>query len=768
MDAKNKELLLKLVTATNETEVESILETDGHAKSLSWWPFNGKETNFSTINNQQTDPIAALAEKPINSIDAVLIKECRLKRIEPESKDAPKSMSEAVENFFSVKDGDISNLNEKDRRKLAENIRIIAEGDKEKPNILIVDFGEGQNPADFKNTLLSLHSGNKSKISFVQGKYGMGGTGVIPFCGTKKYQLILSRKHPSLLKTGQKDDWGFSLIRKTPPQKLEERDKHSWFECLVGADKEVLTFSGEALEILPGSDKMEFGCYVKLFNYYLPRPSAVIFDLWRDLNRKLFSPSLPLLIRENRLHHFKITKRKDYSIVLVGNKYRIKKDDRNFVYKSISITADLKSFGQRNIDVVLFKDFDEKGEDLRKRQEWTTAEESVFLTINGQTHYSLPRYWLKKTGLDFLTDYLFVHVDCTDVSRTVTDDIFLGSRDRVRENTDFINFKEALIFALSTNEISQKLDEEYKDRILAKIKPDKGIAKQIVAGLISKNNSLMNYFGLGSEVPITEVGEKTEEVPEDYSGSYIPTFLKPRKKITGSILTKEMPMNARHSVILLDTDAQNDYFNRDEDRGTLNWKSSDSRAKISVYYLYNGMLPLRLVVDSPAIGEKFDFNIEITRPGQPSLTQHFQLEIIKEKQKREPREPQKPKHKGVSLPELIVVRENPSQIEERWSAHQWSAENIAKVQPGRIYVNMDSSDLKNYLTKCPRRMRVLAETIYKTGIYLNSIILDIELGKVEFLNGHKDVVFNGSISSVSKTLLPLYLDPQIQKLAERV
>ena len=387
MNHKNKELLLKLVTASNETEVEAILENDAYAKSLGWWPFNGKESNFSTINNQQTDPIAALAEKPINSIDAVLIKECLLKRIEPESKDAPKSMLDAIEQFFGVKEGDISNLNEKERRKLAENIRIIAEGDKEKPNILIVDFGEGQNPMDFKNTLLSLHSGNKSKISFVQGKYGMGGTGVIPFCGTKKYQLILSRKHPNLLMTGQKDEWGFSLIRKTPPQKLEERDKHSWFECLVGQDNEILTFNGESLPIMPNSEKIEYGCYIKLFNYCLHRPSLITIDLWRDLNRRLFSPVLPILIQENRTAHFKITKGKNDTKILIGNKYRIKKDDRNFVHKTISITADLNSFGQRNVDVVLFKDFDERGEDLRKRQEWTTVEESVFLTINGSLTY---------------------------------------------------------------------------------------------------------------------------------------------------------------------------------------------------------------------------------------------------------------------------------------------------------------------------------------------------------------------------------------------
>ncbi|MBI2581044.1 hypothetical protein HYV85_04555 [Candidatus Woesearchaeota archaeon] len=764
---QNKELLLKFIKASDENEVEYILENDEYVKSLEWWPFNGTETNFSTINNQQTDAIAALAEKPINSIDAVLIKECKLRGINPESNDAPRTMSGAVEKFFSIADGDISSLGRDERRKLASDIRIIAFGDKIRPTLAVVDFGEGQNPTDFKETLLSLHKKNKTRIPFVQGKYGMGGTGVIPFCGTKKYQLILSRKHPNLLRDGQEDLWGFTLIRKTPSSKLNELDKHSWFECLVGDNSKILSFLGEELSILPDEENMEYGCYIRLFNYDLPRPSSVIFDLWRDLNRKLFAPALPVLIRENRLEHFKVTKRKDYSIILIGNKYRIKSDDRDFVYKSIPLIANLESFGERIVDVVVFKDFDEKGEDLRRRQEWTTIEESVFLTINGQTHFSLPKYWLKKTGLDFLTDYLFVHIDCTNVNRTVTDDIFLGSRDRIRENTDFRNFQKALIFALSTNEILQKLNEEYRERQLAKIKPDKSIAKQLVAGLISKNKNLMSYFGLGSEVPITEVGEETEEVPEDYSGLYIPTFLKPRKRFTGSVLVKEVPKNARHSVVLFDTDAQNNYFTRDEDKGILTWNSSNERAKISTYYLYNGMLPLRIIIDNPEEGEEFSFSIEVSRPRTSPLTASFQIKIIAEKHKGKPRGPSESEHTGVKLPELIVVRENPGQNEEDWKSYDWSASNVSKVEPGRIYVNMDCEDLKNYLAKCPKRIRVLAETIYKTGIYLNSIILDLEFDKVQSLNGHKTIVFNGAIGSISKTLLPLYLDPQIQKLAER-
>uniref|UniRef100_A0A7C5UVV5 Uncharacterized protein n=1 Tax=candidate division CPR3 bacterium TaxID=2268181 RepID=A0A7C5UVV5_UNCC3 len=762
---KNKDLLLKLIKAENEQEVENILNTDPYAKSLGWWPFNGVERNFGTINNQQTDPIAALVEKPINSIDSILIKECLLRGIDPKSEDAPKTMTEAVEKFFSIKDGDLSNIDEKKRRELSKSIRIIADGEKERPNIIIADHGEGQHPSDFKGTLLSLHEGNKDKILFVQGKYGMGGTGVIPFCGTKKYQLILSRKHPKLLKNGQKDLWGFSLIRKTPSTKLSERDRHSWFECLTDQDKEILSFKGEPLSILPDNEKMEYGCFIKLFNYDLEKASFVTTDLWRDLNRKLFAPALPILIQENRTKHFNITKGKNDTKILIGNKFRIKKDDNKFVRISFDITADLKDFGERKIEVVVFKDFDEEGKDLRKRNEWTTVGEAVFLTINGQTHFSLPRYWLEKIGLDFIKDYLFVHIDCTNVNRSVTDDIFLGSRDRVRDNTSFRAFQEALILALSSNELLQKLNEEYRERQLARIKPDKSIAK-LVTKLVSNNKNLLAYFKPGQEVPLPEFGGTTEEIPEEFSGSYIPTFLKPRKKFSGPILIKEMPKNATFSVVVLETDAQNDYLTRKEDAGTLTWSSDNPRAKISNYYLYNGMLPLRISVSDPKEGEIFSFSVQLSRPRADPLKVDFQIKIVEEHEKSSSSE-SKPKHEGINLPELVVVRENPGENEENWQQHGWTQNDIAKVEPGRVYVNMDSADIKDYLLSHPKRLWVTAEGLYKIGIYFNAMILNSELSKID-LNEDKTPIFNAAISVVSKTLLPLYLDnKEIQALSEK-
>lgn len=760
---QNKKLLLKLLKAEDETDVEKILETELNQRELQWWPFNGNESNFSTINNQQVDPIAALCEKPINSIDAVLTLKCRLAGIDPEGTLAPKSMLDAVDKFFKINEGDISNLSEKDRRNLSKEIRIIAEGSKECPNIFIVDFGEGQNPADFKNTLLSLHGRNKARVPFVQGKYGMGGTGVIPFCGKNKFQLVLSRKHPSLLKSDQKDLWGFTLIRRTPPNKLSTSDKHSWFECLVDSNVEVLIFEGEDLKILPYDEKIQYGCLIKLFNYDLSKASLITIDLWRDLNRRLFSPALPILMHENRTNHFTITKGKNDTKILIGNKYRIKKDDRNFVYKSIDVSANLKSFEDRDIEVVLFKDFDQHGEDLRKRQEWTTTEESVFLTINGQTHFTFPRYWLRKTHLDFLVDYMFIHIDCTEVSRSVTDDIFLGSRDRVRTNTDFRIFEEELIKVLANNELLLELNEEYKKRQLARIKPDNSITKKLVGDLISKNKILVNFFGAGVDVSTADLGDLKKAIRPQFTGAYIPTFLRILKQFQGSILVKEVRQNAPHAVVLLETDAQNDYFKRKEDTGKLTWSSDHPQtAKITSWYIYNGVIFLRVGLSNQTVGTESNFAIEITRPNMDPLAVQFKTKVVVPTSKTK-RKKRKQKYKGISLPQLIVVKEKSGPENETWEDHKWSGTNIAKVEPGRVYVNMDCNDLKEFLVQCPKRLRALAETVYKTGIYLNSIVLDLELNKTQ--NGDKTPAFNLAIGVVSKTLLPLYLNPEIQKLA---
>lgn len=173
-----KTLFFNLFNAKNENELDEFIDKNPEIfQQSNWYPLGGNYSNFGVIENQQASPIAALIEKITNSIDAILMKRCFEERIEPESKEAPKSMEEAIEVFFTNSSNwDLPTF----RKQQAEEIQIIADGyyqDRGKNTSLIIyDNGEGQHPNDFENSFLSLLRGNKNKIQFVQGKYNMGGS----------------------------------------------------------------------------------------------------------------------------------------------------------------------------------------------------------------------------------------------------------------------------------------------------------------------------------------------------------------------------------------------------------------------------------------------------------------------------------------------------------------------------------------------------------------------------------------------------------------
>ena len=111
LDEEN--LLIELLHAESEDDVIRILndarlglDTEGV-----WFPLGDNPGNFSTIGNQQEEGTAALVEKVVNSIDAVLLSECHGLGIDPESVDeAPSTMAQAVEQFMGVKEGRLDYL----------------------------------------------------------------------------------------------------------------------------------------------------------------------------------------------------------------------------------------------------------------------------------------------------------------------------------------------------------------------------------------------------------------------------------------------------------------------------------------------------------------------------------------------------------------------------------------------------------------------------------------------------------------------------------
>jgi len=200
-------IALKLAQAESESEIRNLIETEPYFIRGGWKALGGIENNYGVILNQQAHPVAAIVEKIINSSDALLLKECKKSGIDPEGSDAPQTMFEAVEEFFNIEDGDLGRLDNKEKKDLAKNIRVIADGEKTAPNIIVTDLGEGQHHEEFEDTFLALLGSDKSQkrqIPFVQGLFCMGGSGVLPNCGENGYQLKISKKYPKLLDNEKK------------------------------------------------------------------------------------------------------------------------------------------------------------------------------------------------------------------------------------------------------------------------------------------------------------------------------------------------------------------------------------------------------------------------------------------------------------------------------------------------------------------------------------------------------------------------------------
>jgi len=753
-----KKLLMQLVSARSENEVRKIIDSDPLlANEENWKPYGGYESNFNTINNQAKNSVAALAEKPINSIDALLLKKCKLSGLDPESKQAPKSMKEAIELFFGIKSGDFSDLADKERRRLAGNIQIIAEGDKKRPNLIIADKGEGQHPDDFENTFLSLHRGNKNKILFVQGKYNMGGSGVLPNCGEYNYQLILSRKTPEVLKKGQGDEWGFTLVRLHVATSTEY--KNSWYEYFVGDARNILSFPGEPLSVLSENETLESGTYIKLYNYYLPNPSQITLDLWRELNRVLHYPVLPLTLHETRKF------RRQGPIILMGNRLRILKNDNQSIEDNcppiIPIIAELGKFGKRTIEVTVFKEGTGK-------DEFASPGEVIFFTINGQTHATIGRSFLRtKANLHYLADYMLVHIDCTDVETNIREKIFMPSRDRMRDTEISKEIELILAEELSRHEGLKQLNQYRREQQITKNPKDVKFLEGVVSKLIKKNRTILHYLGVGGNIKDrNEAGTKEEK---EFEGKRIPTYL----KIIGSE-RKQMPINS-YSRIAFETDASNDYFSRETDRGSLIIYPDVMKS----YHLWNGRITAKIIPSKTArAGAIRKIIALLTRPYADPLSVEFEVEYMPgvEPEIVPPHLPKPPKVKDYKLPEPILVYKNKRIGYRSWDdiikedGTNWNGEDIAKVVPSGngagvdVYINMDADILRNFLRqqKVTDKRQDFIKRSWETAIFLNSMVIYNDLAKTE-----RGEMVSDIMKSVAKIILDLMCNETFLKELEK-
>ncbi len=716
------DLFESLIRAEDEAEAERILEAAGCGlgNEGAWRPLGDMENNFATVGNQQTEATAALVEKLINGVDAVLMAECHRAKIDPESTKAPGSMSEAVERFFGVRDGRLENLSPTEQTALAEKIRlqVVAVGDKKSPCYLIIDSGEGQTPRAFPDTFMSLNRSNKLRIPFVQGKFNAGGTGVLQFCGEKNMQLIVSRRHPEApvdRGDGTRNLWGFTVVRRMKPS----AGRRSSMYVYLAPGNQVPRFEADAIKVLPEKRRnitprpyaagLEYGTCVKLYNFRWRARSIATTDGRYELERYLHSPCLPFRLTETRdynANYFSTTISGVWvSIAAPNGDPESAKIELGFpAYAELTPSG----VGRLLYRIVVFK------EEVRGRH----IPHGVFFTVNGQVHGGLPADFVTRSlKFDYLKDHLLVSVDCTAMDATVREDFFMASRDRVRRNEYYEEIVEELADALRDHQGLRDLNAARRKKEIERAISDDKETVNVFNELLKSDPSLASLFSIGDRL-VTKTGPG-EAAP--FIGRKFPTYFRLVKSPKEG-LVKPCPVN-RTCRVEFETDVANDYFSRPDCPGTI---SIDPPNVVEHANLWNGRFTARFRVPWNAKpGDRIQVRIQVedveteqrAMPFVSTLTLLAEPEAeLKPSGDKVTRHPRAPQNGRKSAPSLAI----PEVHEVHRPDAPYSALEIKHDDKGGydFLLNVDNAFLLTELTRAKEDDRPLIKFWFKYGLAL--------------------------------------------------
>ncbi len=708
---------MALLRAETEQEVDSILKSNGYMtddQSI-WRPFGDNENNLGTINNQADNATQALVEKIINSVDAVLLAKCFEEQIDPRSEAAPSTMSEAAAKFFGVRNGRLDSIDSQERTDLADNIHFVATGSKTQPNYLIIDRGEGQTPHQMPNTFLSLNKKNKWGIPFTQGINNSGGTGVLPFCGEQRYQLIISRRNPACPvdeedPTG--DLWGFTLVRRLKPEK-GKRPRSMY--VYLAPDEQILSFEANAIPVLPGSVKgnkrpaphnssLEYGSCVKLYGYKWTTKTLITRQPREELEKYLYTLCLPVRLSETRAYNANSfqTTLSGLSVNIADHYSKPEAEsplEKYFNPASANITV--ANVGTLPVTIVVYKNRNQDGNPVNPRH----IPHGAVFTVNGQVHASLPQNFIaSRAKLNALAPYTLVVVNCNELEPEAEEDLFPSSRDRYRHGEIYENVEQALAELLRTHPGLKELNARRRQEQLKDVLTDEEPLK-VLQNLVNSDPALAAL--LGNDV----VGRIHDaHVPEGngkpFAGRRFPTYFKIRKEPSDGLI-KDCPIDS-YCRVDFDTDAENNYFERAESPGIL---EITPHGICSSNALFNGRMSARFVPPPNAqIGDKMSVTVTVSDDDRPfPFDCSFIIRVVASnaKETREPGPPQPRGGRRAAMPTLIMVTRDGRAIDGKstksWSEQDFNEFSGAAVEEGEsnidVFINMDNIHLSNQLKR---------------------------------------------------------------------
>ncbi|MGQ0744928.1 MAG: hypothetical protein ACT4OS_11450 [Acidimicrobiales bacterium] len=802
------ELCLALMHADTDAEVVAILADAGYWDDAKNWRYLGDmENNFATVGNQQADAVAAIVEKLVNGVDARLIAASLLAGIDPKADAAPADMRRAVARFFE----DRADLDSERAGRIAfwpaertllegRLLTLAASGNTppRQPSLSIADAGEGQTPGSFPSTFMSLAKSNKFRIPFVQGKFNMGGTGALQFCSEpNRLQLIVSRRDPRLLGTSSSErdrEWGFTVVRREPPTG-NQRSSVFTYLAPVGAearDGDVLSFPAPELPIFPEDDRNGRGAYfrtsphgslIKLYEYRWQGTTTNIIQardgLLRRLDQALPEVALPVRLYESRPSYRGHPG--SFSTNLTGLSARLEKDRAEKLEEGFPTGSIIDIDGhQVKIRVFAFK--------KKEAAAYRTSRNGVIFTINGQTHATLPTdfFTRKSVGMGYLASDLLVVLDCSEIAGLLREDLFMNSRDRLREtklSERIIGELESILHDDPT--LRELRNRRRKEDIDEKLAEDKPLAEALEA-ILKSNPTLEKLFLRGTSIsaPFAREGAGEGE-GGDFHGKPWPTYFRLKGKAQDEELIRDARLASRPRVSLV-TDAEDAYFVREMDPGE--WavyrtdrEPAERLANCRMDGPHSGVALLHVALpDDAATGAELPLEIEVS---DPSRVDPFVNRLVlrlkpaeeggggggatgaRRRRSGNRGSGRQGDRSGLALPEVTRVRE------DTWNDYSFHTftENDALVvvladgdgdhQLWDFYVNVDNKFLRTVQKESPKEDPRLIETKFVYANVLIGLALLTESAAASSGDGeaHEEVSMERYVGRTTSQLAPIML-----------
>ncbi len=780
-------LFSSLLSTSNENDVDAKLKSIVLTHNISWTPLGGNDSNYGIIENQQSSPIAALIEKITNSIDALLMRRCVEEGIDPRAAGAPGTMAEAIELFFG-NESKVWHL-QGPRKTQAEAIQILAHGSRTSPCITIYDDGEGQHPDDFEDTFLSLLRGNKNDIPFVQGKYNMGGTGAIVFCGKHRYQLVASKRFDA------SGELGFTLVRQHPFTEEEKKTKkNTWYEYLK-IDGQIPRFCIDEIDIGLANRKFKTGTIIKLYDYELPSGTrgGLPQEIRRAINQFLFEPALPIYLKDSQ-------DRYPNNTVLEGDcfglKRRLETDDNKYIEEHFTEELDDHEIGHMKATCYVFK-AKVDGRTAKETREIIGREffhdnMAVLFSLNGQVHGHFTSEFTTRTlKMPLLKNHLLIHVDCTGLDYDFRKELFMASRDRLKGGEETAILRQQVRDLL----VKGRLAEIYKLRKNV-ISVEGGDAKDLLRAFSKSlpfNQDLMKLLNQTFKIELQDETKRKKEKPENpkpkkekepFSPKRFPSMFNLKSGNKEKFLT--IP-ERDEKTILFSTDAEDNYFDRSEEPGDLQIsilqyntneteggtnpgqpKAPGKLIDVRKSSPKEGTIRIGVAATSELkVGDELE--LQATLGGPEDLECRFWIKVVEPKQKKqEVKKEEKEVEPPMGLPEYVLVYEKPPESlpdattwdklgesgfdEMNWEVvmHPYVGED---EQLEKVFINMDSRVLRNYKSRqgnIGADQKELAEKKYISSVYFHTIFLFsiTKNKKYELKQGDKDVDLNEYLRDV--------------------